>query len=861
MKIKAFLGIILCLCLVLCFVACSDVPGAGGSSNKPGQSSTVESTSGQDSTEESVPSQDSTDESTPSQDSMVESTPSQDSTGESVPSQDSTVESTPSQDSTDESTPSQDSTDEGKPDSGDKDEEYVTVTFDANGATNGTTDEMTAKVGEKITLNLNGFEREGYTFVGWSTTEDGEVEYQDGAEYTMGTESSYTLYAVWEINTYTVTYEKNGGTGDVTESFTIDDLPLKLKDLDNKENYLFNYWYFESDFSGEPVFEIAELGNVTLYAEYVEGTDGLVIDNDIVIGYEGSKTDVVIPKEYKRRDITKIGFYAFANCESLTSVTIPQGVTTIYDSAFGNCRSLIEVTVPQSVTAINDGAFANCKSLMKVTIPDGVTEICSETFKDCMSLTSVTIPSSVTRISSYAFSGCINLISVTMGDNVASIDRYAFDYCISLANITIPKSVKTIEKGAFFYCRNLTDITIGEGVEKIYSDAFYGCSGLMSLTVLGTVLTIEDKAFDNCGAMTVYCQATETQCEMSNYWNNLGNPVVWDCKNNNVASDGCVYLVVDGVRYALKDGEASVACQPGNVYDMNILSCVSYEGQEYKVTKINQDAFDYGNNLISITIPESVTTVYRSTFRGCFNATLYCEAPSKPSEWPSRLSIFGPVVWDYKNNDATSSGVVLVAIDGIRYGLKDNEATVYYQPKDLVEVNIPSSVSYKGKEYKVTGIIDVAFKNCELLTKITIPKGVTSIGSSAFYNCRSLTNVNIPEGVTTIESSTFSDCISLTSVTIPNSVTAIKNNAFDSCESLTSITLPEGVTSIGNSAFWECYKLERIKIPMGVTSIGDRAFEYCYILTIYCEAEGQPSGWDEDWNSSSCPVVWGWKEN
>ena len=105
----------------------------------------------------------------------------------------------------------------------------------------------------------------------------------------------------------------------------------------------------------------------------------------------------------------------------------------------------------------------------------------------------------------------------------------------------------------------------------------------------------------------------------------------------------------------------------------------------------------------------------------------------------------------------------------------------------------------------------------------------------------------------------FSDCSSLTSVTIPDGVTSIGFDAFEKCSSLTSVVIPGSVTSIGNGAFEGCSSLTSVVIPNSVTSIGDGAFRDCSSLTIYCEAEKQPVGWNDDWNPSNRPVVWGYK--
>ena len=122
---------------------------------------------------------------------------------------------------------------------------------------------------------------------------------------------------------------------------------------------------------------------------------------------------------------------------------------------------------------------------------------------------------------------------------------------------------------------------------------------------------------------------------------------------------------------------------------------------------------------------------------------------------------------------------------------------------------------------------------CNMLQKVEIGRGITSIRTNAFYSCYSLASITIPDGITSIWNSAFYSCYSLASITIPDGTTSIGNSAFYSCYSLASITIPDGTTSIGNSAFQYCYSLASITIPDGVTSIGNSAFYYCYGMKEY----------------------------
>ena len=151
---------------------------------------------------------------------------------------------------------------------------------------------------------------------------------------------------------------------------------------------------------------------------------------------------------------------AFYGCSNLTSVIIPDNVTSIGIGAFEECSSLASVTIPNSVTSIGDGAFKGCTSLTSVTIPNSVTSIGMMLFYQCSNLTSFTIPDNVTSIGDEAFSDCSSLTSVTIPNNVTSIGAKAFWDCSGLTSITIPSSVTSIGDLAFGYCTNLTSVTV-----------------------------------------------------------------------------------------------------------------------------------------------------------------------------------------------------------------------------------------------------------------------------------------------------------------------------------------------------------------------------------------------------------------
>ena len=211
--------------------------------------------------------------------------------------------------------------------------------------------------------------------------------------------------------------------------------------------------------------------------------------------------EIVIPKKVNGVPVVSIGDSAFRDC-NLTSITIPDSVSSIGLCAFCYCLGLTSITIPDSVTSIGAGAFGGCSSLTSITIPDSVTSIGGNAFEDCKSLTSITIPDSVTSIGYYAFARCSSLTSVTIPDSVTSIGGYAFYECSYLSSITIPNSVTSIGESAFEHCSGLTSIKIPDSVTSIGRYAFYKCSGLTSITIPDSVTSIGEGAFCDCSGLT-----------------------------------------------------------------------------------------------------------------------------------------------------------------------------------------------------------------------------------------------------------------------------------------------------------------------------------------------------------------------
>ena len=256
--------------------------------------------------------------------------------------------------------------------------------------------------------------------------------------------------------------------------------------------YDFSYTY-----QGKTLYYTITSDNTVEVTYY--SSDNYFQNNDYVSG------DVVIPSSGTNNgttySVTSIGAFAFYRCISLTSVTIPNSVTSIGHDAFRN-SGLDSVTIGNSVTSIGAEAFYGCSGLTSVTIPNSVTSIGGSAFYNCGGLTSVTIPNSVTSIGGSAFCECNRLISVTIPNSVTSIGNMAFAYCRGLTSVTIGNSVTSIGNYAFCYCRGLTSVTIPNSVTSIGHDAFYECSSLDSVTIGNSVTLIDYRAFYGCNGLT-----------------------------------------------------------------------------------------------------------------------------------------------------------------------------------------------------------------------------------------------------------------------------------------------------------------------------------------------------------------------
>ena len=238
--------------------------------------------------------------------------------------------------------------------------------------------------------------------------------------------------------------------------------------------------------------------------------------------------DIDIPETLDKYTVTGIGNYAFHYLPALTNVTIPQGITSVGDYAFSDCDGLISATIeegvptgtnmfngcdnlttvklPESLTTIADGSFANCSALNHVTIPDNVTKIGTSAFSLCNGLSDITLGRGLTTIGDFAFKNCDSLETIQLPSDLEKIGEEAFRECDILKSITLPDSVTDIGEAAFSTCPELESITIPENVTTIKSGTFDYCYRLKSITLPAGLTSFED---DLTGCPAGYFRATD----------------------------------------------------------------------------------------------------------------------------------------------------------------------------------------------------------------------------------------------------------------------------------------------------------------------------------------------------------------
>ena len=585
---------------------------------------------------------------------------------------------------------------------------------------------------------------------------------------------------------------------------------------------------------------------------------------------------ITIPSMIDGLPVTSIGAEAFES-NDLTSVTIPNGVTSIGAQAFLGCVELSSVTIPASVVSIGEGAFAGCTSLTSLmvdgsnpyytmvggvlfnknqtkliqylgglsegsyNIPSSVTSIASYAFYVCPYLTNVAIPAGVTSIPDYAFCGCTYLTSVTIPATVTGIGDYAFDSS-GLTSVTLPNGVTSIGGYAFYYCRltsvtipnsvisigdyafslnYLTSLTIPNSVSIIGNYAFEGCGSLTSITIPASVTSIGDYAFAN-----IYDLTTSTFLGNAPY---MGSHV-FDGPHGVIT----IYYIYNAKGFTSPTWQgwpsSMIAIAPtittptcanistttatlGGNVTDNGGATVSALGVAFSPTATNANPQNGG---------AGVTYVTGTQTGGVFTVNVSGLSPNTSYSFAAYAS----------NSVGTSYTVTgtFTTLFPYTYTSTGSAVTITGYTGPVGDISIPGTIN----GVPVTAIGSNAFANCSGLTSVVVPSSITSIGSGAFANCGStLTAAFFQGNAPNSDASVFAGDPGLTAYYLVGAT-----GWGSTYEGIAALQLPFTYTTSGSAVTITGYTGSggNVIIPstinsLPVTVIGNNAFYGCTSLT------------------------------
>ena len=439
-------------------------------------------------------------------------------------------------------------------------------------------------------------------------------------------------------------------------------------------------------------------------------------DNSCTItDYDGMASSLSIPSAINGHTVKQIDTGALSDNRIITSVTIPNGVTTIGFSAFNGCIKLEKIKFSSNLDTVCENAFNNTKWFnnqsnglvyvgkvaykykgdmprnTKITVKSDTVSISESAFKDCANLTAILIPSSVKHIDKYAFYNCQGLTKLNFNDGIERIENYAFGSCEKLTSVNFSETLKSIGAFAFVECKKLSEITIPQSVTSVGEYAFSGCENLASVTVSDDLPYVGGRAFEKT-------------------------------KWLNSQPDGVVYIGKSAYGYK------------GDMPKNTELSLKS------GITNISGYAFYEEKNLTSVKIPETVNRIGNWAFLDC-EGLKNVNIPDGVKRIES---------WTFSNCSSLTNITVpdsVTVLDGLAFSYCTNLKNIELS-KNLTEIGMG------------------ALSHCTSLETIDIPDSVIIMDNIAMAGCSELKSVNIGSNLKTVGGQVFAGCTSLEKVNV-----------------------------------------------------------------------------------------------
>lgn len=579
--------------------------------------------------------------------------------------------------------------------------------------------------------------------------------------------------------------------------------------------------------------------------------------------------------------------------ELVTVLVVPEDVADIKQYAFIGCKSIVRAEIHKDIASIGEKAFMDCKSL-KTVINLSDIDIRKGSSRNGYIASNAEIvvnapgclvdgdfvwrvEDGVNTLVAYVGNATELILPADYNGEGYVIGDNVFEGNVALVSVIVPDCVTSIGNAAFKDCYALADITIGSSVASIGSQAFYGCSALSGITVPNSVTAIGDSAFEECRRLRMVMNFSNLNLGKGSSENGhiaFYAERVINAPNGMLDGD-FVWIVNDDANImAAYIGDATELVMPAD-----------YNGEGYM---IGDKAFENNSLLVSVTIPDRVTSIGNSAFyecpvladvtmgigvtsigdsafNGCFalagvvipdnvvsigNSAFYGCSAIAGMVVPSSVTSIG----DYAFEGCSAlEKVINFSNLTLRKGTTGNGHIAYYakvvvnapngsvegdfvfgRPNELntlvaylgesVELTLPAD--YDGESYVIG---EGAFQGSGI-TKITIGDAVTDIGNNAFSGCSVLESVTVGNGVINIGDYLFRGLSKLKSVTLGDGVVMIGNYAFAGCQSLTNVKMPS-VRSIGVRAFENCTSFRSIDLGKCLEYIGESAFSGCRFLT------------------------------
>lgn len=442
---------------------------------------------------------------------------------------------------------------------------------------------------------------------------------------------------------------------------------------------------------------------------------------------------VVIPSEVeyngKSVTVTSISFLAFADCETITEITLPSTITTINYGAFAGATNLKKVIIPDDCyfNYFGYGVFDGTKVLeyFSEQSPDGEIVLGQNVlFAYLGTETDYTVPDSITIIADLCFFGS-GIEKIEIPDTVTVIGEYAFASCFGLKEITVPDSVTAIEAGTFSYCLNLETLNLGDNIEYIGLRALDGTK--VKSVYIGENVKDVLGAFAGCNTIEKIIVSSKNE-----HYFTVGDALYYKYSYE----DEFEYFEYDedcSLEYVIITSDAEEFTVPENV--STIGSYAFYNCKQFKKVNIASNDISIGDYAFSYcTFDEfdfsHVSDIGSNAFEGCENL-----------KFADLSNVYYICDSAFENCTALRDVVFGDCISEIGMAAFRNTA--------LTEVNIGGEDTY---------IDEGAFQNCPNLKRVNFNDGVGYLGDYLFTNCPSLERVYIAQSVTEISENAFLDC-------------------------------------------------------------------------------------------------------